>query len=438
MGKHSKTKRTKGSKAALIGISSLISLGSVSVAAGCYLGLSSTANKINVNDNPDHDNTIPGESFPELPSLPPDDGYHDVVSPSPQKPPVSPDTNNGGSSPQENVTPQPEENNHGNGEQNDQPQVNPDNGNGNTDGNTNTPHEPDPIPPAPQPPVVMPDDNGPKMEFTIDVTRTSGFPFKNVIPQFDIFDAKTDQKIIAQVDDYVDNNDDGFIKIKLPEDGSYKIKVASGPGIEGFNRTTYNYPTEVTFDKSTPNVKFQFEPVIEEYKVGETFTKDDVSRELWVTEDVLGQPISIRENSKAGKMTVLMYMRTTCPKSIATLNSLNKAIFWPSYGDITVKNEEIKKHVEVICFSDYAGDTKEVLQEFQRKEYPDFHFVKDDSATLLHSYFPNNSGYPKTVILDYQGVFITRFGGRVENQSSFETYIPKFSLNGVTNEKEKH
>ncbi len=374
-----KNGKNKIAKGTLISISTLAGIGFACVGVGCYFKIAKVNNIISNNTT---NNNISGNE--NKPVAPPDTTTPSVPEPE-QSIPETP-----------NIPP--------------------------IDQNPSEPQQP-------TPPTIKPDVSVQNMQFTIDITKTSGFKFSEVI-SFDVFDANTGAKLISAIDDFEDDND-GIIRLELPENGRYKIKLTEYDGVPSLRRTKYNYPDEVIFDKNTPNVRFQFEPVIEDYEDGKTYKIDDVARELWVGEDVLGQPISLRQNAREGKMTVLMHMWTNCENSKATLRALNKAIFWPTTGNMIDENKEIIKHVEVICFSDYYGDSLDTLRHFQENEYPYFHFVKDEGSKFVNSYFPNNNAYPRTAILDWQGVLVYRFSsGKVSNQTAFEKYIPKYSKNG--------
>ena len=267
------------------------------------------------------------------------------------------------------------------------------------------PEPPVPTPPAPQPPVKPVEPPAATMNFVINIRRSSGFTFRTDVIYFDIYDADTNTKVKEHVCDF-DDKDDKAVTVNLPSNKRYYAKVVTPEDYGGnyaMSISTYKYPEKVFFDKDQPIVDYVFDPIIVDGLKEGFYTYDDVAHEIPFQYDAVGKPISLKQDAKEGKATILMYMRTTCSRSRASLKVLNKAIGW---NDAWEKVPENWNKVNVICFSD--ADSEETLRNFQETEWPQFHFVYDPTSIFKNEYFRNDSGYPKFVYLDYQGVFIER------------------------------
>ncbi len=278
-------------------------------------------------------------------------------------------------------------------------------------------HQPDnnnSQPSLPNPPTPNPEPAN-NMLFKINVKRSSGFKFNRYDPYFEIINADTNQKIIDHISDYDDGENDWIVNVKLPEDGNYKINVVT-TGPYAFGLSTYTYTQGLLFNKENPVVDFIFTPHIVDGPKEGNYKFGDVSHELPYLEDVLGNHISLKDNEAQGKATILMYMRTTCQRSKNSLNAINKAVAWDE--SMTTATPENWNKISVICFSDV--DSVETLRDFQQNHYENFHFVSDKENKFRNKYFPNDTGYPKLVFLDYQAVIIHK----ITNELSQDTGIP--------------
>ncbi len=280
---------------------------------------------------------------------------------------------------------------------------------------------PGPVPPPAPSPSVPPAEN---MLFTVDIKRTSGYFFSDGDFRFKLYNDETGEKIMPPriagqpVKDYFsdwDDENDGFLHLNLPSNWKYRLEVSN------VDRTQYEYPEFIKFDKNTKNITYPFEPIILKTPKEGSYSINDVSHELEFNEDVLGKPISLELNRSKGMATILIYMKTTCTKnSLPTLNAINTAI---GYDD---DSQPIPwDRVNVICFSDV--DSVGELQRFERSEYPNFQFVSDPTNKFLNQYFPHNSGYPKLVLLDYQGVIIQKILQKNTNYDLYRNFAKKYS-----------
>lgn len=451
-----KKAKSKISKVSTFGISSLIVLGSVSVGTGCYLTITSKNNTISsVDDNNSNIGNKPNNGGSS--------------NSSDNKPPVNDLPNNDSGLPNQNEgngninTPgNPDNGNHGSdsgnidGDQGNQGQGNQDNNNGGSssenedklpdgggqgEGGGSLPnHQDQPVTPEPSVPG-KPDNNEPSnmMTFKINVVRSSGLHFKNYDPYFAIYNKDTNQLVKDNVSDADDNEWDGSIQIKLPDNANYEIKIndtlnGGGPGV--LARTTYKYPDAVEFNKQKPEVDFVFDPIIVDTEKVGSYKIEDVSHELPYKTDACGNPISLKENREQGKMTILMHMKTTCPFSLRTLAALNKAIGWNAQWEQT---PEMYNKVEVICFSDV--NSQEELAAFQQEQWPKFHFVADHDNKIQSTFFKNDFGYPKLAFLDYQGVYVQTIRSEIKqddagkNLQRIRNWVNQYSKQGTTNEK---
>ncbi len=286
-------------------------------------------------------------------------------------------------------------------------------------------------PVIPQPPIKDDTDNIDSdvslMEFKVKVTRTSGFMFNdNNRPYFFIYNSKG-QKIDIKsifdtsmgISDSDDGEKDGYLSFSLPENDTYTIKIAKEGW--GFQAKTYRYPEEVKVNKLNPIADFIFEPIIEESPKEGFYNKEDVVHEFEFKTDVLNNPISLKTNKENGKMTILMYMRTKCPYSLRTLNALYQSIYLDELNQTT--NEKASK-VQVLCFSN--ADSINSLETFQKERFPEFHFIHDPNNIMVDQFFPNNRGYPRMAVLDYEGVYIRGITGEV-GKHTFDSIIPKYA-----------
>ncbi len=290
--------------------------------------------------------------------------------------------------------------------------------NGETSKPTPTPSQPAPQKPqAPTEPVEM-------MTFSVDMRRTSGFQFNSTtIPGVNVVDIATNKNMFnTPRDDYDDSRVDGFITMELPKNATYKVTL------NNFSLKTYNYKKEIILDKDHPHGSFEFDPVIEPAPKTGFYDKNDVSHELPFKHDVLNRPVSLQKNRENGKMSIIMYMRTTCYHSKRTLNSIYSAINWLDDGTPTPENWD---KIELYCVSD--DDTVQQLQDFIKKEgfnQPWMHFIADPSNQIRNAYFPNTTGYPKLAFVDYQGVFINKVENELTKRDTIRNFMNNYSRQG--------
>ncbi len=285
------------------------------------------------------------------------------------------------------------------------------------------PLPPEEIVPTPSPSVPqVPTEPAQMMTFTVDVRRTSGFKFNTIIP-VNIVDVATNQNMFnGPRDDYDDSEVDGIITFELPDNKTYKVTLTN------FKSQTYHYNNEIILDKEHPHGSFDFNPVIETSTKEGSYAKDDVSHELPFPTDVLNHPISLQKNRENGKMSIIMYMKTSCPKSIRTLNSIYSAV---KYADDNTPTPENTQKIELYCFSD--DDTQQELKDFvTRKGFNEswIHFVADPTNKIRNAYFPYLTGYPKLAFVDYQGVLVNKIEGELTNQNTIRRFMNNYSKQG--------
>ena len=293
---------------------------------------------------------------------------------------------------------------------------------GETSKPTPTPSQPAPAPQKPQAPT----EPAQMMTFTIDARRTSGLKFNEVV-QFKVVDAITGEDVLGKlIDDYEDPIQDGIITFELPDNRSYKVIPFN------FLWDKYEYPPEVIVDKEHPKAQFRFEPIIQTTEKEGSYRIEDVAHEIPFETDVLGNPISLRQNKKDGKMSIFMYMKTSCLRSRNSLKVLNKAIGYNEQWEETPDNWN---KVEVYCFSD--DDSPEDLIYFKNKEWaerPQFHFIADPDRKMANAFFHNNLAYPRFAFIDYEGVYVERIINEIkENDSNLKTirrYLNTYSRGG--------
>lgn len=262
-------------------------------------------------------------------------------------------------------------------------------------------------PPAPTPSPTLPP-AAPTMNFRVDIRRTSGFKFTDANIQFKLYNDVTNEPIKSKNgtlwhSDW-DDSDEGFLNLELPSNYTYRLQA------ESIDRTKYDYPESIKFSKDDTNIKYPFDPIIQTTPRTESYRIDDVVHTLPYTEDVLHKPISLEQNKAAGKATILVHFRTTCPKSQRTLNMLYGAINWDLNGEET---PWMWDKVDVICISNV--DTVEELQrwETEKKLHPEFQFVRDTENTVVDKFFHNDLSYPRLAFLDWQGVWVYRMRGEM-------------------------
>lgn len=391
-----KKSKSKISKISIFGISSLIAFGAINVGAGCYFGISNQNHSTSLQDN--NSNNIPNQDnhLPNNPIVPPSSQDNNSGLPDNSNPPQPPVNPPDGSDQVQPPTP---------------PVVNPDEG-----GQVIPPPNP-PVDP-PKPPALPPDNVTPSnmMTFRINVKRSSGLQFKSYDPYFNIYNADTNELVVKNICDADVGDWDGIITVKLPDDANYVIKVddtmiGGGPG--KLLVSTYEFPESVPFNKSNPEVDYIFTPIIVDTPKEGKYRFDDVAHELPYGTDATGRPVSLKLNEQQGKMTIVMYMKTTCQYSIRTLNALNKAIGYSA--DLTEETPWMWDKVQIICISDV--DSQERLAEFTN-EYPHFSFVSDHSNKIKENFFGNVSGYPKLAILDYQAVYVQKTSGEIKQDAA--------------------
>ncbi len=261
------------------------------------------------------------------------------------------------------------------------------------------------------------------MKFNISLERTSGFKFDNANIHFNIYDADTDELLKSDVTDWSESEFDSVLTFEMPSNGRYKVKATS------IDRGKYTYPEYIIVDKNNANTKYQFDPVIVKGTRETSYQIEDVSYEIPFTHDVLDKPTSLEQNRNEGKMTILMYFKTSCPKSRNTLKTLFKGINFdiPDDGGAWVETPERWKKIEVFCFSDV--DSVAQLQDYEtdNAKHPEFHFFSDPGSIVADKYFHNDLKYPRLAILDYQGVFVERFKGQMDDPKTVQNYIKRYS-----------
>lgn len=285
-----------------------------------------------------------------------------------------------------------------------------------------TPPIPWPDIPEPPPPVDNPSlpqfDTANKMEFSVNVKRTSGARFNQIV-QFEIVDANTNEKMFRRpIDDWDDDANDGCLKFSLPDDRRYKISVVDQkPEFDGyssrFKSNKYEYESSMLFDKDNPNIEYVFTPIIQTTEKTGSYNTEDVSHEIPFNQDASGNSISLLKNKEAGKMSIFLYMNTANETSKRSLDILVRAIS----GELEQGQEpSLWDKVELYCFSDV--DNNQALNDFKNKNYPDkpIHFIQDSQNKIRNAFFPvAEPTYPKVVYLDYEGVVLDRQDGGIRD-----------------------
>ncbi len=253
------------------------------------------------------------------------------------------------------------------------------------------------------------------VQFTFYVGKSSGIPFggKDIIT-WSIYGE--DGNYIRDIDDVDDSKVDGKITIPLPY-GNYTARVKfplvdtshyivppnEVPFTPENTKVNLTYIPEL-YDNTPPTVdKYMFNNVLYNYKFNDVFNKG----------------ISLERNRSAEKLTIMMFMKTSCRHSQLVVKELNNLINRMNWH----------KKLDVWCIS--WEDSEYVLQDFSKSYSPAFKFVDIDKATgsALRDMFVTAGGYPSLAFIDYQGVFDNSSTGDVF-ESFLEENIRRFSKPG--------
>lgn len=226
------------------------------------------------------------------------------------------------------------------------------------------------------------------------------------------------QKIEKISDLSSDNRYNGHSQVQLPSN-TYKLVLNSGPE----NLTHYQSKgQEVIVDLTNDNIDLTYTPELYETSdKSNVYKVDDVVANLKFN-DVHGRGFSLKRNMATEKLTILMFMRTTCYHSRNTLNAINQLL-------LGANNQGMAWNEKVNVFCITSKDSRDQILQFEKGYASSIRFVSVENEELLKQFLPY-SGYPSLAMIDYQGALCYADSGE-HSKNRLEQLITQFSKPGL-------